>query len=191
MAKDGNVRIWAWDGSRFREILIDTSGHPQVDALSVANPSNLDKAISKLIDKSVKYNETINTGSLSAGATESCNITPPSGKGWRYITMYLNALAPPGASSGTHEFVIWSPGGKFGLLRGVSTYTNRLRFDLSYWKDANSSKEPPDEANLGIALSTQVWDNSYPFKVTYTNGTDVSQTNSRTYRLTALEEYFS
>jgi len=170
--------------------VIDTAGHLQVDTLSVANPPNLDKAISKLIDKSVKYNESSITTSLPSGGYEMWTITPPSGKGWRYISLYVGVSAPPGATSGTHEFTSWSPGGKVGILRGISHYYTRLRFDLSYWRDADAVKEPPDEANLGIVLSSQVWDSTYFFRVTYANATDVSQTNTRLYRLTALEEYF-
>jgi len=191
MAKDGNVRVWAWDGSRFREILIDTLGHPQVDALSVANPSNLDKAISKLIDKRIVASTTTQTGTLASGGSEIITFTPALDKMWHFKGFFFHVEAPSGASSGTHFLEIRNPGGTREAARGTSTYTSALIFKRSYWKSATSAKEPPDEANLGIALSRLSWDNSYPAKFYYKNNTDVSQTNTRYYELDTLEEYCS
>jgi len=144
MAKDGNVRVWAWDGSRFREIVVDVSGHPQVDALSVANPPNLDKAISKLIDKSVVNNSQDQTTSLASGISEVIILTPPTGKLWKFISMYLNANPPPGATSGTHSFWLYNPDETTEALHGRSTYGSILQFNYGYWFIANSLARPTD-----------------------------------------------
>jgi len=189
MTKSGNVKIFAWDGSEFREILIDTTGHLQVDALSVANPPNLDKAISKLIDKSISTPAYPQTSSLAAGASETITYTPPAGKLWRFIFLYLSAPAPAGASSGTHDFVLRSPRGYRPVMMGRSTYATDLYFDYNYWRIADDVIHPSDQANLGIALSRLVYDNSHPVVMVYTNNTNVAQTGVRRYEMDSLVEY--
>jgi len=189
MAKNGNVRVWAWDGSQFREILIDTLGHPQVDALSVANPPNLDKAISKLIDKSIVATTSTQTGTLASGTSEIITMTPPINKMWRYQNLLFTVTAPSGASSGSHALSVISPGGTYGATTGVSYYYTKLLFDVNHWRVADAEKLPPDEANLGAVLSRLAWTNANPVKFQYSNSTDVSQTNRRTYSLDTLEEY--
>jgi len=39
--------LWAYTDSGWKPVLVDTLGHVQVDALSCANPGNLDTALSK------------------------------------------------------------------------------------------------------------------------------------------------
>jgi len=191
MTKSGNVKIFAWDGTEFREIVIDTSGHPQVDALSVANPPNLDKAISKLIDKSIRCQTTTQTGSVNAGAYEVITFSPPPCKLWRFICLYLYAPGVSGATSGTHEFLLYNPRGTREAMLGRSSYVGPLSFKYSHWWEASALVYPPDEANLGIALSRLIYTNPRPMRLQYINNSNATQTGTRYYELDSLEEYCS
>ena len=149
----------------------------------------LDKAISKLIDKSISVQAQGIATSLAAGANETVTFTPPAGKLWRFIDLDFHADAPSGAASGEHTCKVFDPSFSNPITQGTSGYAAALNFSRSHWRDADLEKLPADEANLGIALTRQCWDNSRPLKIQYLNDTNVSQTGTRNYKVVFLEEY--
>ena len=149
----------------------------------------LDKAISKLIDKSVSVQSQEIATSLAAGANEIVTFTPPAGKLWHFIDFKFHAPAPEGAASGDHTCKFFGPSEDNEIIQGTSGYASILNFSRSEWRVATTEKFPTDEANLGIALTRQCWDNSNPLKIQYFNDTNVAQTGTRFYEAVLLEEY--
>lgn len=150
---------------------------------------SLQKAV---VDVSVVGNKSIlilnndQTATVASGSNETVTITPPTGKLYHLIGMWLNASAPSGATTGTHAFNLAT--GSVDLMYGASVYSSSCTFDWSYWYVADSAKRPPGDDAPAILMGKLTFDNSNPLSIRYINSTDVDQTSTRRYRTLFLVE---
>lgn len=107
-------------------------------------------------------------------------FTPPKGRLWEIVGMYLNTGAPPGAASGVHEFVLRT--GDISLITGRSVFGSAITWNHSHWQVADSAKLPADAVTTLLAIINTAFSNDEPIKIDYTNGTDVNASGTRTLR---------
>jgi len=123
-----------------------------------------------------------NTSTLVAGATETVEVSPPSGVVYQLLQARLQVSAPPGATTGSHKMVILSIDGSSNHIDLVSTYNVGILFRSSH-VDTATKYYPSDDAALLHALTLVYGTNSRPIVVQYKNHTDADQTNTRTIKL--------
>jgi len=119
---------------------------------------------------------------LNNGATETIEVTPPSGcDGWvRLECVY--APAPSGATGGTHQIEV--------VLAGVTRYL--AHHEWAYNADVRISSGVPVGSGTSYPSASQyivggMWypsTTAYPLWVVYANNTGVSQTGTRIYVVT-------
>ena len=124
--------------------------------------------------------------SISSMGFDWTYITPPAGKVWRILNMYLVAAAPFGASSGTHNFSL-GIGGAMNILMGASIFSSNVRWDYSQWDVADSEQKPSDIVAAQRSLTNTYIIKEDPLRVTYTNFTDVTQASMRRLFFSILE----
>lgn len=131
-------------------------------------------------------NDVTKTANVAAGDVERVEFYAPTGAVWEAQNLYLDAPSDGDAASGDHRFTVQSASG-FTVTRGVSNYTEAVRFSLSHWKAASNSSSPSsDEAQL-LAVQGLIATENKPIAVRYVNKMDVAQEKTREYRLPVKE----
>ena len=129
--------------------------------------------------------EITESGTILSIGTDNTVLTPPAGKLWEILNMYLMASDPIGATSGTHSFTLLV--GNINVLRGKSIFSSDLKWDYSVWALADSEQIPSSDAAAQNALTSVKLTQETPLTVRYFNGTDVSQILGRYIRFSILE----
>jgi len=119
----------------------------------------------------------VETGNTVPGGHSDYILTPPTGKIWKVITVYLQVDAPPLAASGTHMFKVLLQNA--AIISGQSNYGADLRFDTSVWETADSLQRPSTEIAAITALKGMIVNTENVITVYYKNATNVVSTGSR------------
>jgi len=141
-----------------------------------------------LIPKKLKmvYKNVDQTTTVASGTSEIVTITPPTGRIWRLMGIWIHVDPPPGATSGTHTFGISAQ--YMGLSHADWPYTSKAGFFKYYWRYSPSAQEPPTNDLVLHGLFRMIFTKENWFKFGYINNTDADQTNARTYRVVFQEE---
>lgn len=128
---------------------------------------------------------------IDVGKSEIIALTPPAGKIWTVQGMRLNVTAPPGATTGTHQFEASIGVASLYLLIGTSDY-NKDIFYWGNWQDAagnNLANERPKDkgAQAMIIKGLKVTANNL-LRISYANNTNAAQTGKRTVLIDIVEE---
>ena len=123
---------------------------------------------------------------VSSMASDMTYITPPVGKVWQILNMFLMSMAPLGAASGKHFFSL-DIGGTMNILKGESVFGSNLRWDYSQWDLADSEQKPSEVVAAQNALTNTHIITESPLNVLYKNTTDVTQTLPRYLFFSILE----
>lgn len=136
-----------------------------------------------------KYNhillEETQTGNISAGSGENTVFTPPAGKLWQVLNMYLMAQPPSGASSGIHSYTLIV--GNINILSGGSVFGSLVNWNSSCWEAADSFQYPDTAVAAQNALTSTHIIKENPLTVRYFNNANEIQTQSRYIYLSILE----
>lgn len=116
------------------------------------------------------------TDEVLAGASKTITVAPPEGYILTPISLNYYMPAPGGAASGTHSiFIFNSIGGTSEGLRVYSQYNATINIDnLNF--DGGTSKPASADAFWRMLRQIRV-DSAHVLNITYTNNTNVSQTN--------------
>lgn len=131
----------------------------------------------------VKY-ITKNT-TIASMAYETVELSPPAGKSWRVLNMYLFASKPTGATVGAHAFSLIL--GDINVLYGESVFNSDLKWDYSRWDLADSVQKPDTDIASQQALISTYFTKKTPLYVKQFNNTDVPQTRIRYILMSMIE----
>lgn len=136
----------------------------------------------------IKTIEVNNSETLTSGSSENTRVYAPENAVYRVIAMGYKAPAPPNASSGSHYMYLVS--GETALItRGVQNSTDTLQYTRNYWKQS-STADPTTEIAQSNAVQASVADANNGLRFTYSNQSDVDQTETRTIKLVIEERRF-
>ena len=127
------------------------------------------------------------TDAVPSGTSKIEEFTPPAGYIWEISRMFLLALPPTGAASGTHQFSVYTGGGIGIGIHGKSVFGSKVSWNYSVWDVADSLKIPSSEEATLLALQSILCDQNTPLKVYYSNDTNVDQTIERTIVISVKE----
>lgn len=128
------------------------------------------------------------TTPIAAGATENIDLFSSSGTIGHIQSAYLNALAPIGATTGTHLLNITSGSQRGGFTQGTSNFGSDILFNQKSWILADNAKLPSSDSAQVAAFNDNVFDSAISLRFVYTNNTDAVQTGFRIYRMTYVEK---
>lgn len=125
---------------------------------------------------------------VNAGGGETLDIYASAGNIGKVINLSVAVSPPPGASTGTHDFLLRNDTVLASIAQGVSNFGDSVEWAFSGWNVATSIKRPSDanqalNAVKGITMSATI-----PLRITYNNNTNAAQTNARSGRVILLEE---
>ena len=126
------------------------------------------------------------TREVVAGDTSTTEIYAPQGSTYQIEGAFLQVSGVPSSGSGRHTFDL-KPMGSLISLRGVSSYSDELRWQFSHWSSATQTKLPADESAAMSAMRDLRATDSKPITVTYFNDTDSTQTEQRTIKFVVSE----
>lgn len=132
-----------------------------------------------------------NTGNVTASNTDTHTLTPPEGKIWEVVRIRLYCLAPPSATTGSHEFRLFTEDNDSTItvyhLSGESNYNTKLSYTYGRWEHADILQKPADPIHQLQAVEGIVISDTNPLYLLYSNDTDVTQTNPRVFEALVKE----
>ena len=126
------------------------------------------------------------TVSASAGWVNEGTIIPPSGYRYQLLVCELICDAPPGATSGRHAMQFSYNNGIAGLY-GEASYNTNLRYYHGEWYSADLVALPSAAASQTLFPAQFHLDVDNYLRLSYYNGTNADQTNSRIWRFIFLK----
>jgi len=133
--------------------------------------------------ESVEWVDVSQTATIASNASESIIVRAPTGYIYEVVTGVFFAAPPSGATTGSHSIVIDSENLGIGLMDAESLYSDALEYVYCKWLYATSSANPSTEIGQLMAIRGVRVDSLNGLEIYYWNGTDVSQTIERTYKL--------
>lgn len=119
------------------------------------------------------------TGSVTAGTTETVEIYAPTGAVYRPVALNINIVADATWTTGDH-YVIVRTAGDLNAMLGKSTYAADVRFQYGEW-ETDDSGQPATSAGQQAVLSNLKATEKSPIKLRYKNNGDAAQDNDRKY----------
>lgn len=191
-------------------IQVDADGKLQVGGITVESltattvgidqttPGTTNGVVSNGSKGTVKTVNLTDTTGVASGGTATLSSVVPAGKKWTVLEWGYSCAAPTGAASGTHTFGIYIQNTYLSIGYLVSVYNKKLQYVYGQFYDASSGAYfatsggtvvvPDDHAAQINLLKKTVLQNGVDVKFSYTNNTNVAQTNTRTSYLLVLEE---
>lgn len=117
--------------------------------------------------------------------SEDTYISPPIGKLWRILNMFLYCRNPLGATFGEHSYTLRS--GDINIILGESVFGSNILWDYMGWQLADSRQEPDSNIGAQYALDNIHLTPDNQLRIRYINNTDSTQVEARDIRLSVLE----
>ena len=131
------------------------------------------------------------TADVLAGGVESTEYKDLfiKNKLYRLINLGVQILAPPASTIGNHVFDIYhSPHAQNGVIDGTAAYNIDIVFNKNSFVSVFTGRGPVSDEVLAAQMKETYFSVDVPFNITYTNNTDVTQTNPRNYYFVLLVE---
>ena len=132
-----------------------------------------------------KLHTILETANVNPFSYEDTYISPPIGKLWKILNMFLYCRNPLGATFGEHTYVIKS--GTINIVMGESVFGSNLLWDYCGWEIANSSQKPGASIDAQYALNNIYLTNDNKLTIKYINNTDATQVEARDIRVSVKE----
>jgi len=115
-----------------------------------------------------------------ASAYQTITITPASGQMWKKIQLYLDILAPAGATTGYHTVEIRQGVNSvnYDAALFLSTYSNEIKVIANSLTTTGQTVIPSDATAMAVSLKGVRVTNTFPLYISYYNGTDVTQSQT-------------
>jgi len=122
------------------------------------------------------------TSTIASSGTADGNITPPAGQVYQAVNAFLTIVAPPGASSGSHTFNIFNGtsstvGSGDSWIRLISLFGDNILIRGNLLT-GSSSELPANDIDQYNIWQKCWYSNKYPLYWSYSNNTDIDQTNN-------------
>jgi len=124
---------------------------------------------------------------ISAGNNVIRTVRPPTGALYELISLRLEAANPGGSSGDSHDITLRTELQGITTLVGVASGDQRLRFNGSFFQDADSVQRPPTPAAQITAIKGSRASETAGFDLRYRNKTAVTQTTDVKIRLWVRE----
>lgn len=125
-------------------------------------------------------------GSVAAGTSEYVEIYAPSGAVWNVAQLQFQVAADADATGNDHRLVVRTAGDVIAL-EGVSTYTDKIRFEMGNFQTATERQRPSSDAAQQAQMESMKATEDSPVKIQYKNNMDAAQENTRKIRLLVEE----
>lgn len=125
------------------------------------------------------------TGSVSAGVTETTEVYAPIGAVYRVVGAKMRVPSDATATTGDHRIFLASGGVE--SVEGVSAYSSEVFWNHYEWQTADIRARPSNETSKLTALQSLKATENTPMKVKYHNNTDAAQDNDRSYTFVVEE----
>jgi len=149
--------------------------------------AEVDTTVTVSGSESTDFIEQTRSTALSAGASETINVRPPTGKIYELLAFRFRALSPGGAAGDRHILFLRSESKAIAVLAGIASGDKELQYNTSFFQDADDTQRPPTAAAQTAAVKGIRADATNGFQVFYQNDTAVSQTNDRETKLWVRE----
>jgi len=182
--RNGNLSalLYGKVGSTFKPVELDSLSNLRIN-IEAQTLSELSTGVRTYQAESAEWISADQTASLASNANETVNVRAPSGYIYELVGLYLAVLPPDGATSGTHEFYVYTEAAGVTLLLGESNYNSMLSYDYNHWRNADVTALPPSDISQLMIIRGVRLDNSTGVGVRYRNLTDVSQNKERLIRM--------
>jgi hypothetical protein len=125
---------------------------------------------------------------LASGEAETVEMYAPTGSTYEVAGMYLYCTPPGDETSGSHNFQV-STLGAFNVTKATSGTGTDLLFDEGHWK-RYTDRFPSDETAAIESVHSLIATENSPIKFVYDNNFDVSQSNTRKFRIVVKENSY-
>lgn len=116
---------------------------------------------------------------------EDTYISPPTGKLWKILNVFLYCRNPLGAAFGVHSYTLTS--GEINIMLGESVFGSNLLWDYCGWETADSKQKPDTNIGAQYALNNIYLTDDNQLTVRYINNTDATQVEARDIRISVKE----
>jgi hypothetical protein len=135
----------------------------------------------------------IDSTAVNAGGTAILSTTVPVGKKWTIKRASHIVLPPASATTGTHLINVNVGSTNLRIAMATAQHNARVQYTNSAFYDTNTQQYMtnviPDDHNAQSDLFRDLeLQNGVDLTISYTNNTDVQQTNSRSLYLLVREE---
>jgi len=140
----------------------------------------------ELVYEDIKKNTQVASGDI-----ERVELYSPTGTVWDVQNMRLHVTAPNnGETSGKNGLRVFSISGSIGVVMGESTYNKDVDWKFGKWVSADNLQRPQsEEAQVAQKQLAQATEKS-PLIFQYDNQTDVSNSETRQYRVVVEENSY-
>jgi len=145
--------------------------------------AEVDTTVTVSGSESVELVDLTQSGSVSSGNAEVVSLTAPTGFVFEVLSVTLIVRGISGAGGINQKLSIRAGGGKLVIAGATSSPTSPVRYNQSYWIQADVEANPASPGDQTAAVRGTRADDSIGINIRYKNNTDSNQTADREYKL--------
>lgn len=137
--------------------------------------------------EALKSFSTTRDTAIAAGLSEIVDLYSMAGTIGITQSAYFDAPIPAGATSGNHVYTMTTTAQSGAFVTGESTFASSISMNYRKFLNANFAQHPSTDVGQVEAIRGNYFDDVIGLRFVYTNTTNVSQANARSYKLVYIE----